>query len=77
MSDYCKGCQFDPAKNCPITRLYWAFLERHKGKLEGNLRMAMPINSAKKRAESLKEEDRAIYEKTIKTLLAGEKLEQP
>ncbi len=77
MSDYCKGCQFDPAKNCPITRLYWAFLERHKGKLEGNLRMAMPINSAKKRAESLKEEDRAIYEKTIKTLLAGDKLEQP
>ncbi|MDP3511052.1 MAG: cryptochrome/photolyase family protein [Candidatus Melainabacteria bacterium] len=77
MSDYCNGCQFDPAKNCPITRLYWAFLERHKDKLEGNMRMAMPINSAKKRAESLKEEDRAIYEKTIKSLLAGEKLEQP
>ncbi|MBP9090611.1 cryptochrome/photolyase family protein [bacterium] len=76
MSDYCKGCQFDPAKNCPITRLYWAFLERHKDKLEGNLRMAMPINSAKKRADSLKEEDRAIYEKTIKTLLAGDKLQK-
>jgi deoxyribodipyrimidine photolyase-related protein len=74
MSDYCKACQFDPAKNCPITRLYWAFLERHKDKLEGNLRMAMPINSAKKRAENLKEEDRAIYERTIKTLLAGNKL---
>lgn len=75
MSDYCKGCQFDPAKNCPITRLYWAFLERHRDKLEGNLRMAMPINSVKKRADSLKDEDRAIYEKTIKTLLAGKKLQ--
>ncbi|MDQ5934960.1 MAG: photolyase [Cyanobacteriota bacterium erpe_2018_sw_21hr_WHONDRS-SW48-000092_B_bin.40] len=74
MSDYCKGCQFDPAKNCPVTRLYWAFLERHKAKLEGNLRMAMPVNSVKKRADSLKEEDRAIYENTINTLLAGKKL---
>ncbi|CAN5271557.1 hypothetical protein BH11CYA1_BH11CYA1_29180 [soil metagenome] len=76
MSDYCNGCQFDPAKNCPVTRLYWAFLERHKNKLEGNLRMAMPINSVKKRADSLKDEDRAIYEKTIKALLAGQKLEK-
>jgi len=74
MSDYCKGCQFDPAKNCPITRLYWAFLERHRDKLEGNLRMAMSVNSVKKRADSLKSEDKEIYEKTIKALLAGQKL---
>ena len=34
MSDYCKGCQFNPKKNCPITPLYWAFLERHRELLE-------------------------------------------
>lgn len=74
MSDFCKGCQFDPAKNCPITRLYWAFLERHKEILANNIRLAMPINSLKKRADSLKAEDRDIHARVIKTLVAGKKL---
>jgi deoxyribodipyrimidine photolyase-related protein len=77
MSDFCKGCQFDPAKNCPITRLYWAFLERHKTILANNIRLAMPINSLKKRADSLKIEDREVYRATIATLLAGKKLLPP
>lgn len=27
MSDYCRGCRFDPKSDCPLTPIYWAFLE--------------------------------------------------
>lgn len=45
MSDYCGGCRFDPRSRtgedaCPFTTLYWDFLDRHRGLLEGNARMA-------------------------------------
>ncbi|MBN8659732.1 MAG: cryptochrome/photolyase family protein [Candidatus Obscuribacter phosphatis] len=69
MSDYCKGCRFDPAKNCPVTRLYWAFLDRKADKLKGNQRMMMPLNSLKKRSEAEKEKDRALFQK-VKTRLS-------
>ena len=39
MSDYCKECQFDPKKNCPITNLYWDFISRHSESFNGNHRM--------------------------------------
>ena len=29
MSDYCKGCAFHPKKNCPVTSMYWNFLDRN------------------------------------------------
>jgi deoxyribodipyrimidine photolyase-related protein len=74
MSDYCKSCRFDPAKNCPVTRLYWAFLDRHQEKLANNIRLAMPLNSLKKRADSEREKDRQIFNQTIKRLLAAQEL---
>jgi deoxyribodipyrimidine photolyase-related protein len=44
MSDYCKGCYFDPKKRsgaraCPYNFLYWAFLIRHEQALRSNPRM--------------------------------------
>lgn len=74
MSDFCKDCSFDPAKTCPITRFYWAFLERHKEKLADNIRLAMPLNSLKKRSQSLKEDDRKIFEESLSKLRRGERL---
>ncbi|MFN3232997.1 MAG: cryptochrome/photolyase family protein [Alphaproteobacteria bacterium] len=46
MSDYCSGCRFDVkqktgADACPFNSLYWDFLARHRGKLEGNHRLGM------------------------------------
>lgn len=46
MSDYCGDCRFDPSQRtgpdaCPFTTLYWEFLHRHRGLLEGNARMVM------------------------------------
>jgi deoxyribodipyrimidine photolyase-related protein len=72
MSDFCRGCKFDPSKNCPITPMYWAYLERHKDKLSSNFRLQMPINSLAKRADEKKESDRKTYSDVLKKLLAGE-----
>ncbi|UCG40272.1 MAG: cryptochrome/photolyase family protein [Acidimicrobiia bacterium] len=50
MSDYCRGCRFDPKQRvgdsaCPFTTLYWDFLARHREALRSNHRMARQIAS--------------------------------
>lgn len=50
MSNYCKGCRFDPAKStgddaCPFTTLYWSFLLRHQQRLAKNTRMALQLKN--------------------------------
>jgi deoxyribodipyrimidine photolyase-related protein len=44
MSDYCKGCSYRVSKKrgegaCPFNLLYWHFLDRHRERFEGNMRM--------------------------------------
>lgn len=53
MSEHCGGCQFDPRRRtgddaCPLTALYWDFLDRHRERLAGNRRLAMPLRSLAK-----------------------------
>ncbi len=52
MSDYCRGCAFDPKKDCPLTRAYWHFLLRNHDRLAGNPRLAMPLRSLARRRPS-------------------------
>ena len=45
MSDYCGQCEYDWKEKhgrnaCPFNSLYWDFVERHRGKLQKNPRMA-------------------------------------
>jgi deoxyribodipyrimidine photolyase-related protein len=48
MTNYCKGCYFDPKKRtggdaCPFTTLYWDFLDRNRKKFERNHRIAQQV----------------------------------
>jgi len=72
MSDYCNVCVFDPKTNCPITPLYWAFLERHKDKLEGNPRLRMSMAGLGKRSESQKRKGQQIFQTVRDILRKGE-----
>ncbi len=48
MSDYCKGCAYDPKKRsgddaCPFTTLYWNFLIENRATFSKNHRMAQQL----------------------------------
>jgi deoxyribodipyrimidine photolyase-related protein len=50
MSNYCKGCRYDPSKRvgddaCPMTTLYWSFLDRHSTELGKNPRAALMMKN--------------------------------
>ena len=50
MSDYCGACRYDVGKRvgedaCPFNALYWHFLDRHRGRLGDNRRLAMPYRT--------------------------------
>ena len=61
MSDYCQSCALDPKKNCPISNLYWAFLERHKKAFQGNHRMSMAMRNLNRRSDEKKKQDEAVF----------------
>jgi deoxyribodipyrimidine photolyase-related protein len=74
MSDYCASCAFDPKKTCPITRLYWAFLARNAERLKGNMRIAMPLRSLKKRRAVDRQLDEEVSARVRTALAAGDLL---
>jgi deoxyribodipyrimidine photolyase-related protein len=43
MSDFCGGCRYSPSEKhgpgaCPVTALYWDFVDRHADMLDANRR---------------------------------------
>jgi deoxyribodipyrimidine photolyase-related protein len=77
MSDFCKTCTFHPKKDCPITPLYWAFLDRHKKKLQNNPRMKIPLASLKRRGTARRRQDQEVFRKVRQKLLDGLALGPP
>ena len=77
MGNYCDECTFDPKKNCPITHLYWAFLERHEPQLRSNDRMKLPLASLRKRTEAQRAVDRTVFEHVRQALTEGRRLYPP
>ena len=64
MSDYCKGCAYDPKQTfgeraCPFNALYWNFIDRNQSKFAGNLRMALPVRAWRGRDAKWQSEVRA------------------
>ena len=59
MSNACRECRFDPRlaegeSACPVTTLYWDFLDRHQARFENHPRMRMQLrNLARKDVSEL------------------------
>ncbi len=72
MSDYCSACRFDPKTDCPLRALYWAFLDRHRERLEPIQRMRLPLRSLDKRSAERRRADAAVYRSVRTALAAGD-----
>jgi deoxyribodipyrimidine photolyase-related protein len=75
MSDYCGDCRFNPKRRtgddaCPVTSLYWGFIDRHRERLAGNNRMAMAVRSL----DRLRDRDETLQRaaEVAAALMAGE-----
>jgi deoxyribodipyrimidine photolyase-related protein len=71
MSDYCRGCAFDPKTTCPVTPAYWAFLARHQAVLAGNPRLGMPLAQLGRRDAATRARDAAVVAAVQDALAAG------
>lgn len=71
MSDYCGACVFHPKASCPLTAMYWAYLERHQAVLAGNPRMLVPLAALRKRTPVQKARDAEIAATVQATLARG------
>lgn len=74
MSDYCKGCAFDPKTTCPLTPLYWAFLERHRDQLAPNPRLLPIYRALEKRPSARREGDARCFQEVGARLAKGLRL---
>jgi deoxyribodipyrimidine photolyase-related protein len=50
MSNYCTGCHYKPevrhgATACPMTTLYWNFLDAHESEMKANMRTALMVKN--------------------------------
>jgi deoxyribodipyrimidine photolyase-related protein len=77
MSDFCGKCALDPKKalglgSCPITAMYWSFLERNEAKLAPLNRMAMPLTTMRKKSASERAALRVRADEAIGMLERGE-----
>jgi deoxyribodipyrimidine photolyase-related protein len=74
MSDYCKGCKYNPKLRagdsaCPFTTLYWEFLDRHESQFASNHRMKQQYFGLKRLSD--RSELRVRAEEVIRALDAG------
>jgi deoxyribodipyrimidine photolyase-related protein len=70
MSDHCTGCAFQPGRTCPITPMYWAWLQEHADALARNPRVAGPVAAARKRGDG----DARIAHRVRSLLAAGQRV---
>jgi deoxyribodipyrimidine photolyase-related protein len=71
MSDYCRHCRYSVRARtgsdaCPFNYLYWNFFDRHRARLSGNPRLAMPY---RKLHDMTAAERRTIHHAAEKFLL--------
>ncbi|MEB3221746.1 MAG: cryptochrome/photolyase family protein [Candidatus Sericytochromatia bacterium] len=72
MSDYCAACAFDPKRDCPLTRLYWAYMDRHVERLAKAARIGPVLGTVRKRTAEARAADHEVFAAVRATLAAGE-----
>ena len=72
MSDYCQGCAFNPKKDCPMTPLYWQFLQRNSLRLSKNPRLRVVMGSLRRRSDEKKQRDARLFDAVSKQLKESE-----
>ena len=73
MSNYCTTCRYRPdlrhgADACPITVLYWNFLDRHEKMLAGNMRTALMVSNLSRLSAADRQAIRADAQVKLSTL---------
>ena len=63
MSNYCSGCRYDPETRvgpsaCPMTTLYWNFLDQHETTFGSNPRTALMVKNLQRMTPALRTEVR-------------------
>jgi deoxyribodipyrimidine photolyase-related protein len=76
MSDYCRGCGFDPKVRagpdaCPFNFLYWHFLIRNERRLRGNSRMSLAYRNLDRLPDEQRDEMTAQAETFLSSLDSG------
>jgi deoxyribodipyrimidine photolyase-related protein len=64
MSNYCSGCKYEPetrvgANACPMTTLYWNFLDKHEASFAGNPRTALMVKNLQRMSPDLRAQVRS------------------
>ena len=59
MSNYCSGCKYEPearvgANACPLTTLYWNFLDQHEASFANNPRTALMVKNLQRMTPELR-----------------------
>ncbi len=70
MSNYCQGCKYSPEDRsgkdaCPMTTLYWNFLDAHEKEFGGNPRTALMVKNLQRMTD---EERKAVRSKAKEML---------
>ncbi len=74
MSDHCGACRFDPARDCPVTTLYWDWLRRHGQVVRRNPRMTTILAAYAKRGVDRHAADHQRAEAIRAQLASGQTL---
>ena len=61
MSNYCSSCKYEPELRtgpaaCPMTTLYWNFMDKHETELANNPRTALMVKNLQRMSASQREE---------------------
>jgi deoxyribodipyrimidine photolyase-related protein len=72
MSNYCGDCSYKPEirsgpQACPMTVLYWNFLDRHEASFSGNPRTALMV----KNLQRINPEERQLIRDSATAMLSN------